>query len=168
MDKKLTFVEKILKKIENFGQVIDPVVNYNIVYRYYTNRVFANQQQNKGEYNMKETTLQILKKCKITSKYKGYTYLPVAVEIASRHLGDSLCIMKNIYPVIGQIFHASPREVERNIHTVVERCWLNNRTYIVEIMGYDVRKCPGNGQFIDALVYYILNRNPQLDLREIV
>lgn len=117
---------------------------------------------------MEATTLFVLMKCNITSKYKGYTYLPVAVRMASQYGGEPLCIMKNIYPVVGQLFHVSPREVERAIRTVVERCWQNNREYIVEIMGFQAKKCPGNAHFIDALVYYILNRNPQMDLREIV
>lgn len=117
---------------------------------------------------MEATTLQILLKCNITSKYKGYTYLPVAVRLASQYMEEPLCIMTNIYPVIGQLFHESPRKVERAIRKVVELCWQNNRDYIVEIMGFRAKKCPGNAQFIDALVYYILNRNPQLELREIV
>lgn len=115
---------------------------------------------------MKSTTIQVMKRCKITPRYKGYIYLPAAVEIASRHMGESLCTMKNIYPIVGSIYHVSVREVERNIRTVVERCWLNNRDYIVEILGYDARKCPGNGQFVDALVYYILNKYPEIDLWE--
>ena len=117
---------------------------------------------------MEAATLLVLMKCNITSKYKGYTYLPAAVKMAGRYSGESLCTMKNIYPVVGQIFYVSPREVERAIRTVVERCWQNNREYMIEILGFRAKKCPGNGQFIDALVYYILNRNPQLDLREIV
>lgn len=117
---------------------------------------------------MEATTLLVLMKCNITSKYKGYTYLPVAVRLAARNRGETLGMMQNIYPVIGQTFHTSPRDVDRAIRKVVEQCWKNNREYIVEIMGFRAKKCPGNAQFIDALVYYILNRNPQFDLKECI
>lgn len=117
---------------------------------------------------MEATTLQVLLKCNITSKYKGYTYLPVAVRLASQYMGEPLCIMTNIYPVVGQIFQASPRKVDQAIRKVIEQCWKNNRDYIVEIMGFRAKKCPGNAQFIDALVYYIFNRNTQFELKECV
>ena len=117
---------------------------------------------------MEATTLLILMKCNITSKYKGYTYLPAAVRLASQYGGDTLKDMQNIYRNVGQIFHTSSRDVDLAIRKVVERCWQNNREYIVEIMGFRAKKCPGNAQFIDALVYYILNRNPLLELKEIV
>ena len=120
---------------------------------------------------MEDATLQVLSKCNITPKYKGYTYLPVAVRLADKYMREPLCIMADIYPVIGQIYDESPRKVERAIRKVVEVGWQNNREYMVEIMGFGAKKCPGNAQFIDALVYYIswkFNSNPQPALRGIV
>ena len=52
---------------------------------------------------MENATLQVLSKCNITPKYKGYTYLPVAVRLADQYMREPLCIMADIYPVIGQI-----------------------------------------------------------------
>ena len=104
---------------------------------------------------MENATLQVLSKCNITPKYKGYTYLPVAVRLANQYMREPLCIMADIYPVIGQIYVG----------------WQNNREYMVEIMGFGAKKCPGSAQFIDALVYYInwkFNSNPQPALRGIV
>ena len=53
---------------------------------------------------MENATLQVLSKCNITPKYKGYTYLPVAVRLADQYMREPLCIMADIYPVIGQIY----------------------------------------------------------------
>ena len=64
---------------------------------------------------MENATLQVLSKCNITPKYKGYTYLPVAVRLADQYMREPLCIMADIYPVIGQIYDESPRKVERAI-----------------------------------------------------
>lgn len=69
---------------------------------------------------MENATLQVLSKCNITPKYKGYTYLPVAVRLADQYMREPLCIMADIYPVIGQIYDESPRKVERAIRKVVE------------------------------------------------
>lgn len=85
---------------------------------------------------MEDATLQVLSKCNITPKYKGYTYLPVAVRLADQYMIEPLCIMSDIYPVIGQIYDESPRKVERAIRKVVEVGWQNNREYMVEIMGF--------------------------------
>ena len=120
---------------------------------------------------MENATLQVLSKCNITPKYKGYTYLPVAGRLANQYMREPLCIMADIYPVIGQIYDESPRKVERAIRKVVEVGLQNNREYMVEIMGFGAKKCPGSAQFIDALVYYIswkFNSNPQPALRGIV
>ena len=76
---------------------------------------------------MENATLQVLSKCNITPKYKGYTYLPVAVRLANQYMREPLCIMADIYPVIGQIYDESPRKVERAIRKVVEVGWQNNR-----------------------------------------
>lgn len=78
---------------------------------------------------MENATLQVLSKCNITPKYKGYTYLPVAVRLADQYMREPLCIMADIYPVIGQIYDESPRKVERAIRKVVEVGWQNNREY---------------------------------------
>lgn len=48
---------------------------------------------------MENATLQVLSKCNITPKYKGYTYLPVAVRLANQYMREPLCIMADIYPV---------------------------------------------------------------------
>ena len=67
---------------------------------------------------MENATLQVLSKCNITPKYKGYTYLPVAVRLADQYMREPLCIMADIYPVIGQIYDESPRKwdlVRRNV-----------------------------------------------------
>ena len=101
---------------------------------------------------MENATLQVLSKCNITPKYKGYTYLPVAVRLADQYMREPLCIMADIYPVIGQIYDESPRKVERAIRKVVE---VGSPRKMVEIMGFGAKKCPGSAQFIDALVYSI-------------
>ena len=80
---------------------------------------------------MENATLQVLSKCNITPKYKGYTYLPVAVRLADQYMREPLCIMADIYPVIGQIYDESPRKVERAMRKVVEVGWQNNREYLV-------------------------------------
>ena len=37
---------------------------------------------------MENATLQVLSKCNITPKYKGYTYLPVAVRLANQYMRE--------------------------------------------------------------------------------
>ena len=104
---------------------------------------------------MENATLQVLSKCNITPKYKGYTYLPVAVRLANQYMREPLCIMADIYPVIGQMIYVVAKKSRAGNP---EGC----RSGVAEqpgiyggVMGFGAKKCPGSAQFIDALVYYI-------------
>lgn len=103
---------------------------------------------------MKNTT-EILRKCKITRKYKGYFYLSEAVKIVHEHYDEQIQITKDIYPVIARKYKTTCTCVEHNIRTVIERCWDNEKEYMEEIIGCRICKCPSNMEFIDCLVCYI-------------
>lgn len=100
-----------------------------------------------------DRTTRILRACKITTRYKGYYYLPEAVEIAREYAGAPFHITKDVYPAIAMRHHTSAECVERNIRTVIERCWRNQKGLIEEIMGYETENCPSNRDFIDAILY---------------
>lgn len=97
---------------------------------------------------------RILRSCKITTKYKGYFYLPEAVQIAETHADEPVQVTKDIYPQIARKYHTSVCCVERNIRTVVERCWDNNKEFVQSILGYADVRCPSNMEFIDAVAHY--------------
>lgn len=104
-----------------------------------------------------ERTINILRKCKINAKYRGYLYIPEAVHILENNYDEPLQITNDIYPQIAEKYEATVPSVEHAIRTVIERCWINDKDYVDAIIGYRTTKCPTNMEFIDALVYYIMH-----------
>ena len=101
-----------------------------------------------GECNMENATLQVYRNAILRPNIKGIHIYQWRFRLADQYMREPLCIMADIYPVIGQIYDESPRKVERAIRKVVEVGWQNNREYMVEIMGFGAKKCPGNAQLL--------------------
>lgn len=99
-------------------------------------------------------TLNILRDCRVTSRYKGYYYLPEAVQILKRHENRHLRITNDIYPAIAEKYCTSIDCVEHDIRTVIEKCWNNNKEFVQSIIGYEALRCPSNREFIDCVAYY--------------
>ena len=104
-----------------------------------------------------DKAVMILRKCHISAKYKGYRYIPDAVDLVAELMEqkDIIRMTRDIYPVIAEKYHTSPCNIEAAIRNTIEKCWKNNKTYVQEILGYKPLKCPSNTEFIDAIVFYI-------------
>ena len=99
---------------------------------------------------------KIIRNFRVTSKYKGYSLIVDATNLYMSM--DFVKITKDIYPVLAQKYNISVSSVERNIRTVVETCWRNNRRAVQEIIGYNINKCPSNADFIEAISYFVTNK----------
>lgn len=104
-------------------------------------------------------TTEVIRKFHITSRYKGYPLIIYAVELSVQKYGGCIKITKDIYPELSTKYDISIYSVERNIRTIIEACWKNNKEYVRQIVGYNCTKCPSNSEFIDAMAYYILHNN---------
>lgn len=97
----------------------------------------------------------IIRQFRITSKYKGYILIIDAIILYIDK--DFVQITKDVYPVLSKKYHTNITNVERNLRTIVELCWKNNKTAVQEILGYNTERCPSNSVFIEAIAYYITN-----------
>lgn len=104
------------------------------------------------------TEVELIRRFHITSRYKGYYLLAEAIELARDNYGRCLKITKDIYPVLPQRHGIPYKRVERNIRTVIEKCWDNNRVFMEEIAGEELDVCPSNGAFLDLVVYWLEKR----------
>lgn len=84
---------------------------------------------------------KIIRQFGITSKYKGYRYLLDAIHIAAENYDECLKVTKDVYPVIAHKYGVTKVSVERDIRTVIEKCWDNNK--------HICRSCPATS-FPDA------------------
>lgn len=91
----------------------------------------------------------VIRKLGATSKYKGYYYVVDAVEMAQKIYERPVKVTKDIYPVI------TPSNVEHNIRTLVNLCWMNHKDTLEEMAGCTMADKPTNSEFIDILVYYL-------------
>lgn len=98
---------------------------------------------------------EIMRNFHITSKYKGYPLMIEAIEISIKNFGKCIQVTKDIYPVLAHRHNISQYSVERNIRTIVETCWKNDRDLVIQILGYEITCCPTNSEFIDSIAYYI-------------
>lgn len=103
--------------------------------------------------------IEIIRKFNITSRYNGYYLLPEAIEIAKDNYGSCIKITKDIYPVLAQRHRIPDKRIERNIRTVIEKCWENNRALMEKIAGKELEVPPSNGEFLDFMAYWLLNNN---------
>lgn len=103
---------------------------------------------------------QIIRQFNITTKYKGYHFILDAIEIASGKQNETLYITKDIYPMIASKYHTSIYSVEKDIRTIIEKCWINKKELLEKIAGCKLNYCPTNSEFIDYITYY-LNRTEQ-------
>ena len=109
---------------------------------------------------------QIIRQFHITSKYKGYSLIIYAIKLYVDMNSEYVKITKDIYPVLAQEYQISIASVERNIRTVIEACWKNDRRAVQDIIGYNINKCPSNADFIEAISYshktYHINKQENL------
>lgn len=98
-----------------------------------------------------------IRQFRISSKYKGYPIIVDAIEMYIVNNGKTVQITKDIYPILAQKYNMSLSSVERDIRTIVEVCWQNDKCSVEEILGYKTNKCPSNSIFLDAISYHILN-----------
>lgn len=96
---------------------------------------------------------KIIRQFHVTSKYKGYLLIIDATQLYTNK--DFVRVTKDIYPALAQKYQMSSASVERNIRTVIEACWKNDRDAVRNIIGYDINKCPTNAEFLEAIVYLV-------------
>ena len=96
----------------------------------------------------------VIRKLGATSKYKGYYYVVDAVEMAQKIYERPVKVTKDIYPVIARKYK-STSNVEHNIRTLVNLCWMNHKDTLEEMAGCTMADKPTNSEFIDILVYYL-------------
>ena len=76
----------------------------------------------------------VLKALGIRRTYKGYYYVADAVRLVMDDASLLLYISKSLYPEIARIHNTTINCVERDIRTVVKRCWGSEYADILESM----------------------------------
>ena len=97
----------------------------------------------------------LIRKLGATSKYKGYYFLAEAVKMTMDYHEEPIKITKDIYPCLAKKYCSTPMNVEHDIRTVINVCWLANKETMEKIAGYPLVYKPSNSEFVDFMAYYL-------------
>ena len=95
----------------------------------------------------------------ITAKYRGFFHASYAIALAKKQPDRLLMVTKWLYPEVAKRFETNWSCVERNIRTVAELAWKNNREYLENMAHMPLNKKPTPSQFLGILVAYISSDN---------
>lgn len=107
-----------------------------------------------GESAMKNV-YKLIRRLGVTSKYKGYYFIAEAVKLSMEQQEYPIKITKDIYPHLAKKFKSTPMNVEHDIRTIINVCWVTNREAMDRIAGYSLSYKPTNSEFVDMLAYYL-------------
>lgn len=108
----------------------------------------------------------LIRKLGATSKYKGYYFVAEAVKISMESQEHPIKITKDIYPSLARKFRSTPMNVEHDIRTIINVCWMANQEMMSEIAGYTLNYRPTNSEFIDMLAYYLIQMEENTDKKK--
>lgn len=97
----------------------------------------------------------ILRKCHISSRYKGYYILIDAIYLYINNSNYYISLQNDIYKQLAAKYNTSIYSIESNIRRIIEKCWQNDKLFMNQIFGYKLNRCPSNGEFIDFVAYYV-------------
>ena len=108
---------------------------------------------------MKKEIKQILNTLGITSKYKGYYPTIDAVEMFVNRYGERINLSQELYPQLSHKYNMSCYSIERNIHTIANKAYRSNKKLLGTLLDEELTKCPSNYLFLEAIAFYIWNKN---------
>lgn len=99
----------------------------------------------------------ILYRLGITAKYRGFFHASYAIALVVNQPDRLLMVTKWLYPEVAKQFETSWNCVERNIRTVANLAWKNNRDFLEVMACMPLSKKPTPSQFLGILASYILS-----------
>lgn len=102
-----------------------------------------------------EQVIDLLLRLGATPNYTGFSYLVKAILLCIEEESRLLSITKILYPETAKYFSVSPFTVERDIRTLINVMWKQNRILLDKIAGYKLSRKPTVGQFLSIISFYI-------------
>lgn len=92
------------------------------------------------------------------SEWRVDAYGEIVVEQVRDQPENMLLITKRLYAQTAAHFNTTPSCVERNLRTLIQRCWnYPDHSFLNLIAGAELQQPPTNSQFIDILAAYLRN-----------
>ena len=99
---------------------------------------------------------QLLRRLGATRKLRGFPYTVYMVERLKEDPEAVRPITKGLYQETAERFGVSNAAVERNVRTMVRRCWSwHDHTLLEHIAGGPLCYCPTNADFLDMMADFL-------------
>ena len=101
-------------------------------------------------------TQNLLRQLGIHGTYKGYHYLLNTLKLAIENEKHLPLYSKMIFPTVARTFKTTPARVERDIRTMIIRCWnCPGKEKLLEIAPFELYGPPTTSEFIDILYWHL-------------
>lgn len=96
----------------------------------------------------------VLHRLGVTANYAGFYYVSYAVYLAIQKPERLLKVTKRLYPEVAEHYGTTWLCVERNIRTVLDIAWQNNRPLLEELAKSHLSYRPTAAAFLAILTVY--------------
>lgn len=99
----------------------------------------------------------LLRELGIPGHYLGYRQLACALDLLAEKEERILNVYRDVYVVVGEHFHTTGGNVEKNIRTVLQAAWQRDYTrhQFERLAGYSSPNRPFASEFLDAVSAYL-------------
>ena len=105
---------------------------------------------------MRDDICLLLRKAGLRGTLRGFHYLSKAILFAIEDTTYLHHLTGRLYPDVAREFGVTSMQVERSMRTAIEMIWNHgNIGDIEELVGFQIRKKPYVGEFIDILAGYV-------------
>ncbi len=94
---------------------------------------------------------QALRRLGITANYRGHRQLAFAVRLVVENEDRLYAVQREIYEPIARSMGCNVDTIDRNIRTVLQRAWKQNRPQLNALAGYELIEQPKPAEFIDMI-----------------
>ena len=103
---------------------------------------------------------ELLYQLGVTQNYIGFYYVAYAVMLCADQPDWLLLVTKTLYPEVAKYYRTNWKAVERNIRTVSDVIWRENRFLLEELAHRSLRQKPQNAQLLSILAATINTSSP--------
>lgn len=101
-------------------------------------------------------TEEILEQLNVTRRYTGRPYAATGIELVIEDEGLLRDVTKRLYPQLGEQYHDTWRNIQRNLRTVVDVAYRTNRAYLEYLAHRTLDTCPTPADFIDIIASHLM------------
>lgn len=87
----------------------------------------------------------------ITENYKGFHYAAYAATLCALDQGRLILVTKWLYPDVAKRFSTDWTDVERDLRTIINVAWKQNRNYLSTLAQVPLTRKPVCAQFLSIL-----------------